>query len=353
MPPWLPKAINYTVLAILAAAGGLFLLFRLSDLLTWIGIALVISLALEPLVNRLEERGWKRSRATMTVMLGLFGMFIVIVLAIFPLLFRQAKAFVENIPHLVDQLNPYLQKWFNTSVNQESLQQQLKSLDINLGNLIGQVAKNALVFGASLISGLFNFFTVAFFSYYITVEGRHLRRGVSLLFRSKQQQETIFNVWELSIQKTGAYLYSRGILAAINGTVTLIVLLLLDVPYALPLALFVGLTAEFIPSVGTYISAILPLLVILLESPAKAVVFLIYIIIYQQIENYFLSPKISAKTMNLHPAIAFGAAIAGLSIAGALGAFIALPLAAVGQAFLTSYIDHNKARATTPSSAKS
>jgi predicted PurR-regulated permease PerM len=90
--------------------------------------------------------------------------------------------------------------------------------------------------------------------------------------------------------------------------------------------------------VGTYIAAAIPLLVALLERPWSALVVLIYVILYQQIENYVLSPKLTEKTMQLHPAIAIGAAIAGAILYGPIGAFLALPAAAILQVVASSYI---------------
>jgi predicted PurR-regulated permease PerM len=96
--------------------------------------------------------------------------------------------------------------------------------------------------------------------------------------------------------------------------------------------------AEFIPIVGTYIAGAIPLVVVLAEvGPVAALIVLIEIVVYQQIENYFLSPKISAKTMELNAGIAFGAAIAGGSVGGFIGAFFALPIAATIQAFVSEY----------------
>ena len=94
--------------------------------------------------------------------------------------------------------------------------------------------------------------------------------------------------------------------------------------------------------VGTYIAAAVPLLVALLEDPWKALWFLIFVIIYQQIENYLLAPRITAKTMQLHPAVAFGAALAGGSISGLLGAFMALPAAAVIQSTISTYLKRHE-----------
>ena len=111
-----------------------------------------------------------------------------------------------------------------------------------------------------------------------------------------------------------------------------ITLRVFNVPFAAPLAVFVGIVSEFIPIVGTYIAGVPPVLVATLYSPSAGIAALAYVVIYQQIENYFLSPRITAKTMSLHPAIAFAAALIGGALGGFFMAFLALPVAGVVQA---------------------
>jgi predicted PurR-regulated permease PerM len=144
-------------------------------------------------------------------------------------------------------------------------------------------------------------------------------------------------VWNQAIEKTGGYFYSRLLLAIINGTGMYITLRAFDVPFAAPLAVFEGVVAAFIPIIGTYLAGIPPILVAVLTSPAAGIAALAYILIYQQIENYFLSPRLTAKTMALHPAVAFAAALIGGALGGLLAAFLALPVAGVFQAAVQAY----------------
>jgi predicted PurR-regulated permease PerM len=110
-----------------------------------------------------------------------------------------------------------------------------------------------------------------------------------------------------------------------------------DIQAPIPLALWVGLVSQFLPVVGTYIAGLLPVLITFLESPGKAAIVFAFIIVYQQIENYFFAPRITARTMELHPAVAFGAALAGFSLLGAAGALLALPAAAMLQAIVGNW----------------
>jgi predicted PurR-regulated permease PerM len=102
------------------------------------------------------------------------------------------------------------------------------------------------------------------------------------------------------------------------------------------LALWVGVVSQFLPVVGTYLAGALPVLVAFIDSPMKAVILLVFVVLYQQVENYLLLPRITARTMDLHPAVAFGAAIAGGAVLGPVGAVLAIPGAAMVQALLTN-----------------
>ena len=106
--------------------------------------------------------------------------------------------------------------------------------------------------------------------------------------------------------------------------------------------LWVGIVSQFLPVVGTYLAGVLPVLLTFLDSPLKALIVLIAIVVYQQIENYLLSPRITARTMELHPALAFGAALGGAAVLGAVGAVLALPAAAMAQAFVSEWGDRHQ-----------
>jgi predicted PurR-regulated permease PerM len=121
-----------------------------------------------------------------------------------------------------------------------------------------------------------------------------------------------------------------------------VVLTATGVPFALPLALWMGIISQFIPVIGTYIAVVVPLLVALLENPLSALILIIYVVIYQQIENYIISPKLTARTMQLHPAIAISSAIAGGSLYGPVGAFLSLPAAAILQVVVGSYLQKHE-----------
>src|SRR5690606_6908889 len=126
-----------------------------------------------------------------------------------------------------------------------------------------------------------------------------------------ERQRQVLETWELAIAKTGGYLYSRALLAAVSAAFHWVAFTAIGLKYAPVLALFVGVISQFVPVIGTYIAGAMPAVVALANDPLDAVWVVAIVVVYQQIENYLLAPRITASTMEMHPAVAFGAVIAG------------------------------------------
>lgn len=337
MPTWIPRATFTVIGAVLLTYVSIKILGRVEQLVSWLIMALFLSFAIEPVVNTLEKRGWKRGAATGLILGGLILLLLVLVGAMVPLVISQVKDLVASAPIWVNRISDTLNNWFGVHITTEQLLDKIQSANLSLASTTTNIAGNLLTITTKIVSAVFETVTVFLFTYYLVSEGPKVRRKLLTLL-PKRQQKIVLETWEIAIDKTGGYLYSRLALGVISSIAALIVLSIIGVPFALPLALWFGFISQFIPVVGTYIAAAIPILVALLENPWSALVFLIYIVLYQQIENYVLSPKITAHTMQLHPAVAIIAALAGGSIKGALGAFLALPLAAIIQSSVGTYL---------------
>ena len=337
MPPWIPRLLVLIALVFFASYAAFTLFRRLRDLVVWLIIALFLSFALEPAVNWLVARGWRRGAATGAVLFALVLVGTVMVAAMVPLVIDQVQELVERVPDWLEQASVYTERWFDIELTGERILDRVANAQTD----IQAIAANVASIGAFLLGLLFQVLTVGLFAFYLVADGPKFRRGVCSLLPPRRQRE-VLAAWEVAIDKTGGYLYSRLLLAVINAGFSFIVLQLLGVPFAVPLALWQGFVSQFIPVVGTYIAAAIPLLVALLEDPWSALFFLIFVVVYQQIENYLLAPRITARTMQLHPAVAFGAALAGASINGLIGAFMALPAAAVIQATVSTYLTRHE-----------
>ena len=337
MPSWLPRATLRLIGTLLTAYFGLQLIVRLKDLVFWLMTALFLSFALEPLVNNLQKRGWKRGLATGVILVIFLLVAIIFIAAMVPLIITQVKELIQSAPDWVNRISNGLQQNFNITVTTEQLLNQIQSANVSLGSTATNVAGNILQLSNKILGGIFQLFTILLFTFYFVAEGPQIRRRLLSLIPANQQK-IVLETWEVAIDKTGGYLYSRLLLAIISSVVTFVLLTIINVPFALPLAMWMGLLSQFIPVVGTFIAAALPLVVASLENPWSALVLVVYVILYQQFENYILGPRITARTMQLHPAIAVGAALIGGSLAGVLGAFLALPVAAIIQVTVGAYI---------------
>jgi predicted PurR-regulated permease PerM len=337
MPRWIPRLLLLLVLTYFAALLALAAFRKLRDLILWLIAALFLSFALEPAVNWLQKRGWRRGSATALVLFGLAFLALVAVAAMVPLVVNQVQELITKVPAWLDQMSVYTKRWFDV----ELTGQKVLDAITNAQKDVSQVAANVASIGAFILGLIFQMLTIGLFTFYLVADAPRFRRAVCSMLPPQRQRE-VLAAWEVAVDKTGGYLYSRLLLAVISAFFAFVVLTALSVPFAVPLALFLGFVSQFIPVVGTYIAAAVPLLVALLENPWSALIFLIYVVVYQQIENYLLAPRITARTMQLHPAVAFFAALAGGAVSGLLGAFMALPAAAIIQATVSTYMKRHE-----------
>jgi predicted PurR-regulated permease PerM len=341
MPPWIPRLL----LTVIIYVGGAFLLFqavlRVRGLLFMVVVSLFLSFAIEPAVNFLAQQGWRRGAATGFILFGVILIGIVLLVSMIPLLITQIQGLVAEIPNWLDTISEKANDWFGIDLSVSDAATQAEDFEGALRTYGADVAGNVLGFGAAVISGLFQLFTILLFTFYLVADGPKVRRSVCSLLPPRRQRE-VLQTWEIAIDKSGAYFYSRMLLALINGGLLYALLRVMGVPFALPLALWSGVFSQFVPVVGTYIASVLPILVALLNDPFDALVVLVYILIYQQVENYALSPRITKHTMQLHPAVAIGSAIAGGSLAGPIGAFLSLPAAAIIQASIGTFVERHE-----------
>lgn len=332
-PRWFGRALFLTAITVFISIFIWRALGSLTGLLVNLTIALFFALAMEPMIVWLVKHGWKRTRATGVVMAGLL-LAAAGILALFGRLFiDQAVQLVKSLPNLYDSVTSWIENQISVDIPPlESLQKQL------LDDWSGELATQAWAVGTSVISTLFSLAMILLVSYYLAAAGPRFRASICAWLRPKNQNE-VLRLWEITQAKISDYINSRIVLSLICSFFTAIFLTIINVPYALPLALFTGVTSQFIPTIGTYIGGALPILFALTTNSVKnAIVVLIFIIVYQQIENMWLSPKISARALEMNAAVSFVVVIAFGAVFGAIGAFLSLPIAATIQAIAGTYL---------------
>ena len=299
------------------------------------------AMAIAPAVDKLSTR-MRRGAATLLVMGGL-ALFLVVFIVIFgKLLVDQIIEIVESIPVLAEEGLAWFNSTFQTAYTATELLAQVNLDENALRAIATQVALGIFGFATSLIGGLFGLFTFALIGFYLSADGPRLRRYIASLLPPSSQQ-VFLNVWTITADKTGRYVAARAILAAINSFCSGIVFAVIGLPYWLPLAIWTGVVAQFVPTIGTYIAIILPVLVGLLSgNPWLGVIVLVYALIYQQIENLTIEPKISAKAVDVHPAFAFVAVLLGAALFGVSGALLAIPVSAMVLSLISIYVKRHK-----------
>ncbi|MFN8053559.1 MAG: AI-2E family transporter [Acidimicrobiales bacterium] len=339
-PRWVPRAVLYVLLGVAGFLIARYLFVQLGDLLKILLVALFLSFAIEPAVDSLADRGWRRGSATGLVFVVLLVLSSVLVWVMVDLVVQQVSALVDDAPKLIRNATNWVNERFDANITTDSIIRQVRKYQGDLASTAGDVGGRVVSITGSVIAVVFNVFTIGLFSFYLVADGPRFRRSLCSVLPPERQRQ-VLELWELAIHKTGAYLYSRLVLALASAVCSWIAFAIIGVPSPLALAVWLGIVSQFVPVIGTYIGGALPVVIALLNRPAHAIGVLIFLVVYQQIENYLLAPRISAATMAIHPAVAFGSAIAGASIIGPIGALLALPAAAIIQAFVSAYIERH------------
>ncbi|WP_435822149.1 AI-2E family transporter [Actinacidiphila alni] len=336
MPRWLPRALLLTLALVACYQFAHWAFDRLVGLLVNILISFFCALAIEPAVDWMARRRVRRGLATgvvIIVVLAAAGLFL---LALGSLLIDQIRTIVRDFPNYVDDVVVWLNDHFHTKLDTDNLRDNVLHSDW-ARTYLANGASSVWGLSATVIGTVFQLFTVLLFTFYFAADGPRLRRALCSVLPPAHQAE-VLRAWEIAVAKTGGYLYSRALMALISGIAHYVLLQVLGVPYAPALAVWVGLVSQFIPTVGTYLAGALPVLIAFAEDPWDALWVLCFVVVYQQFENYMLQPRITARTVDIHPAVAFGSVIAGTALLGAVGALIAIPATATLQGFLAAYV---------------
>jgi predicted PurR-regulated permease PerM len=335
-PPWLRRGVLLVLAVVAGYQVALWLFSNLRDLLGLLFLAWLFAVGIEPVVDALVRRGWRRGAATGLVMLSLVAVGVGFLAVFGALLVDQLAELVNALPGAVASVVSWSNDTFETTFDPTDIVASLNLTPERVQGLAQDLAPGLVGILSSLVGLVFEALTFLLFAYYMSAQGPALRATVSTWFPPGHQR-VIATVWEIAVDKTGGYLLSRLLLAALNALLTGVLLWAIGVPYWLPLAIWTGVLSQFIPAVGTYLAIALPALIALADQPVDAIWVVGFGIVYQQIENYLIGPRITARTVAVHPAVAVGAVIAGAALFGAMGALVSIPVVAAVQAVLETY----------------
>jgi predicted PurR-regulated permease PerM len=299
-------------------------------------LAWLVSIAMEPVVLWLSGRGMKRGLATGLTMLGMLLLFAGLAELFGQVFVSQLSQLGSQLPGAVTSALNWVNSSFGTSFDLEQIQSALSLTPDKLGELAGKYGGGIVGIFGSLVTFLFDSLTILVFAYYLSADSPRLRQTIGS-WLPQRYQRVFMTVWTISVEKTGGYVVSKLVLAALSAVFHVTFFWFIDVPFWLPLGVFAGIVGQFIPTIGTYIGVALPALFALLDKPVNALWIAVFATVYQQLENYVFTPRISRRTMDVHPAVALGSVIAGAALFGPIGALIGIPIAAVALAIIDTF----------------
>ena len=299
-------------------------------------LAWLTAIATEPAIQWFLRRGLSRARSTAVV-----GGSTIVVLAglavIFErMLFDQVTQLVRDVPATVQSVVVQVNSTFGVNLDPAQVTSALHIDTDQISSLAEGLAGGFFGWVGSLLAVVLDLVTVVVFSFYIAGAGPRLIQHVAV-WLPPDRQPVLGEIWDIAEQKTGGYVASKIVLAAVSAFFHGILFWAIGLPGWLPLALLAGITAQFIPIIGTYIGVAVPVVVALADKPSNAIWIVLFAIVYQQIETYVFTPKVSHRTMEVNPAIALAAVFIGAAIWGPIGAIIGVPIVAVVVSVVETY----------------
>ena len=265
VPVWVKRAIVWFWLGGLATFYAVGVVRALRTLLVMLVVSLFVAFALEPAVNFMAGKNIRRGFGTAITFLVVTGLAAGFSAVIGTALASETTYLIEKGPSYIDDIEGWLDDTFGIQLEFDTFKDEFVEGG-GVQDLASRFADDVLNVGTTVVSLLFQLFTVALFTFYLVAEGPKLRKMVSARL-SERKAAVVTQIWDLAMDKTGSYMYSRTILAALSALVHWIAFAALDVPSPVALALWVGVVSQFIPAIGAYIAGVLPLLVALLHSP--------------------------------------------------------------------------------------
>ncbi|HEX5936278.1 MAG TPA: AI-2E family transporter [Actinomycetota bacterium] len=328
---WPPM--GYWIRVVLTIAGVsvvLFVLWSVINIVVLILMAAVLAIGLDPAVRFFVRRGENRGRAVALISLSVIGLVILFAWLVIPRLVTQVGELADDIPQYIERLSAR-EDAIGRYVRENDVSERMEDFVADLPETITGSFGTIVGVAGRVGSAIFNILTVAILTIYFLVSLPRMRRTAAVVFApgTRDRAEAVI---EKAIDRIGGYVAGILVTASIAGVSALVFFSILGViglgiPFAFPLAVFAAL-AGLIPAFGAYIGAAPAVAVGFFQRPLTGILILAYFIVYQQIENYVIQPRIMKDAVNLSPAAAVIAVLVFGSLGGFAGSLLALPAAA-------------------------
>jgi predicted PurR-regulated permease PerM len=307
------------VLALLRAA------WAVRNILLLVLVAAVLAVGLDPAVRRLERLNFPRGWAVVLILAATVGFIVLFAVLVIPPVVRGVRQLASDIPGYVDRLQNR-SGWFRDLAEKYDLSTKLRSLTDRLPSLASASLGRILGITRSVASVIFNMLTIFILTIYFLMSlPRGVKTGEDLIGGEERHRNV--RLFREALDRIGGYVSGNIAVSVIAGIVSFVFLRIMGIPFAAALALWVAI-ADLIPTVGATLGALAAVIVAFFSSPVDGIATIIFFVVYQQVENYVVVPRVMRKAVDLSPAAVIVSVLIGGSLAGFAGALLALPLAA-------------------------
>jgi predicted PurR-regulated permease PerM len=338
----LTRVVVRTVVIVLVAVVAVYVMYLLRRPIGWLVIAGFLAVAMSGPVNLLH-RHMRRGLAIAIAYLVLFMFPVALGAILVPSIVRAGNDLADNVPGYVNDVQDYVNKNENLrKINDDyeitdKLKEQADKLPSKLGGAAGTLAD----LGSGLVSGIFAAVTILILSIFMVSRGREWLEAF-LAIQAPDSEARLRRALDRSANAVGAYVAGMLLQATIAGVTTFIVLKMLGVPFAAALAVVVFFF-DLIPLVGATIAAVLVgIVTVFADFPLDTIIWTVWAIVYQQVENTVIQPRIQSRAVNVQPFVVLVAVLFGSTLFGIAGALLAIPAAATIQIGLHEYWQYRK-----------
>ena len=314
----------YASLGVLATAAAAAAVYTTRGVLTEALIALFLAISLDPAVRMLMRWRIRRWVAILVVVLVALGLTAAFLQSVIPALVDQFHTMVRDFPRYMTSLQ-HRSASFRQITDRFHLTTQADKL---LASLPGKLSGGAAGFTRRTFSTLASALLVVVLTIYFLVDLPRLQRSVVQLF-PRAHRDRFARIADVMVDKVGSYMIGNIAISLIAGVAAFVALAALGVPFAVPLAFLVAVT-DLIPLIGATLGAVICVMVALLATRLwpTTVLVLVFFVVYQQIENYLIAPRVMRGPVQLSAAAVLLAGLIGAAAMGLIGALMAIPIAA-------------------------
>jgi predicted PurR-regulated permease PerM len=331
------RAIVKIVLIVVAVLLLLYLVYRLRRPITWIGISGFLAIALSRPVNVLD-RYMRRGLAIATVYLGLLAVIVGLAFLLIPPIVGQVNDLADNAPRYAQDVQDYVQKnkRLREIEDDYNITQKLEEEAAKLPSRLGDAAGILTDIGFGIVNSLFAAFTILVLTAFMLSSGPRWREEF-IAMQAPERRDRLRRLLDGMGNAVSSYVIGAFTVSLIDGIAAFIVLTILGVPFAAPLAITMGFLS-LIPLVGATIGAVIVGIVTAFHDfPTTTIIWTVYAILYQQFENNVIQPQVQKRTVRVHPFVVLVSVLFGANLLGVLGALVAIPVAASIEIIVREY----------------